>query len=290
MRRIIINADDFGINDVVTSEIERYIDMKVISSATIMANGKSLKKVKEIVISHPEISYGVHLCLTEFESLTHSPIFRKYGITDEDGFFIKEAILKMVSFPYDLRDAIKNELSSQIEKLIKIGIPISHADSHHHFHIIYELKGIVAEVLAQYNIAKIRIGTPLGLTVLCGKFSKYNSKPQNFNNVNYYESISRINLFSRLRYFICQSIIRNKVNNYYKTIFTTTDKFYSYSSFNSNLYLRFFMKNNVTMELMCHPGHVGDMYRHEAQDVLSQKIKGTINYKLISYNDLQNII
>jgi len=57
MQRIIINADDFGINDTVTSEIKKMIELKAISSTTIMANGKSLEKVKEIVSEYPEISF-----------------------------------------------------------------------------------------------------------------------------------------------------------------------------------------------------------------------------------------
>ena len=35
-----------------------------------MANGKSLQLVEKIVHDHPEISYGAHLCMDEFDSLT----------------------------------------------------------------------------------------------------------------------------------------------------------------------------------------------------------------------------
>ena len=49
MARVIINADDFGINPIVTSEIERMIELGIVTSTTIMANGSCLDEVKDKV-------------------------------------------------------------------------------------------------------------------------------------------------------------------------------------------------------------------------------------------------
>ena len=38
MKQLIINADDFGINEAITAEIERLIEQQAVSSTTVMAN------------------------------------------------------------------------------------------------------------------------------------------------------------------------------------------------------------------------------------------------------------
>lgn len=161
MKKIIINADDFGINDIVTSEIKRMIKLNAISSTTIMANGKAIDRVKAIVTKHPEISFGVHLCLDEFDSLTKSADLHKYGVTNHKGEFIKGAVFRIKQFPIELKKAIIKELSAQVEVLLNMGITPSHADSHHHVHVIYGLKDVFSDVLEKYNIRKIRRGVDL---------------------------------------------------------------------------------------------------------------------------------
>ena len=130
MIKVIINADDFGINDVVTREIERMIVVGAISSTTIMANGSCLEEVKRFVQMHPEISFGAHLCLSEFSSITKSDVLHQYRLTNEQGMFTHKAIFKIKHFDVQLRKAIKDELSAQIDVVKSLGVHISHADSH----------------------------------------------------------------------------------------------------------------------------------------------------------------
>lgn len=246
--KVIINADDFGINPIVTSEIGRMIDIGAISSTTIMANGSCLDEVKNIAFLHPEISYGVHLCLSEFTSITKSPILYKYGITDKDGVFITKAIFKGRSFNNELKSAIKNELSAQIEIVQGLGIPLSHCDSHHHVHTIYELKEIFADVIEQYRFKKVR-------------------RASSFDTM-------------RLRVHLLPWVKNILVNKFYSNKFCTTDAFLSYSRFVEN------PKSFDITELMCHPGHPALSYRQEMKQVESCCIKSMPEIKIISYNEL----
>lgn len=246
--KVIINADDFGINQNVTSEIERMIELGAISSTTIMANGECLDEVKRFAILHPEISFGVHLCLSEFSSLTKSQTLHKYGITDESGVFVRKAIFRIKEFPIDLQEALKDELSAQIEKVKSLNIPLSHCDSHHHVHTIYALKEVFANVLNKYGFTKVRKASP-------------------FDTL-------------RLRVHLCKWIKNIKLNNFYSKHFTTTDRFSSYNHFLKN------PRPNGTIELMCHPGHPGENYKSEMKLVENKTLQSRINYKLISYNEL----
>ena len=240
MKRIIVNADDFGINEVVTSEIERMVELGAISSTTVMANGACL----------PVISFGVHLCLSEFGCVSKSQALKQYGIIDDNGCFVHKQIFKIRKFDDDLKTAIKDEINAQIQIVKSLGFPISHADSHHHVHTIYPLRELFAEVLQENGIERIRMGQDSG---------NWRSK----------------------RHFV-QWMNRVRLNRFYSSRFLTTDSFYSYSEYLSS-------KHHITeevVELMCHPGHPGKKYRDEMKSVEDRIVLNQEKIKMITYNEI----
>lgn len=250
MGKIIVNADDFGINTVVTSEIERQIETRLVSSTTVMANGACLGEVKLFAAEHSEISFGVHLCLSEFDSLTKSNGLRLAGLTDESGKFIHKAVFGLKNLSDEtVRKAIREELNAQIDTVESLGFPISHADSHHHVHTIWPLREVFAEVLRSRGIKKVRLG---------GDFRTM-----------------------RMRLHLCLWLQRNKLNKYYQKLFTTTEGFYSYAEF---IDAGWPVREDETVELMCHPGHPGMKFRAEIERMKQTKKPDGI--QIISYNEL----
>ena len=253
MKRIIINADDFGINEVVTAEIERMVELRAISSATVMANGVCLDEVKRFVLLHPEVSFGAHLCLSEFGSITRSDGLYRAGLTDENGDFVHKAIFGLNNLnDADVRRSIMEELNAQIDIISSLGFPISHADSHHHVHTIFPLKELFAEVLLNRGIMRLRRG------------SSFKS------------------LRMKLHLQLCQR--RRKLNNYYSKQFAMTNDFLSYSEFINRGYR---LADDQTIELMCHPGHPGKPYQEEMALVGAKAALYGKEIQLISYNELQ---
>ena len=251
MKKIIVNADDFGINEFVTSEIERQILAGNVSSTTVMANGNNLEEVKHFASQHPEVSYGVHLCLSEFSSLTKSEELFRSGLTDENGVFVHKAIFHLKNLKENIvRKAIRDELNAQIDVIQSLGFPISHADSHHHVHTIYPLHETFINVLKKRGINKVRLGAD---------FCNWQSK----------------------RHLILW-MQRVKINKKFKSQFITTDAFYSYAE-----YIRCgASKGDETVELMCHPGHPGQLYREEMKLVEAKDAFIDGDIKLITYNDI----
>ena len=212
--KIIINADDFGASQVINSEIERIIKLGAISSATILANGRAFDEVKQIVDRYPDVSFGAHLNIVEFDSLTKSEIFKTYNLVDDDYKFVYQAIFKVKHFPNDLKLAIKEEFRQQIEKIISCGIPISHIDGHQHCHAIYPLFDIVKELADEFGISKIRRKMP------------------------HLHPIRQM----KYKYWIYKSGKK----------FCMTDYFFPYSSFVSHQSYKQYAGKKI--ELMCHPG------------------------------------
>lgn len=252
MKQVIVNADDFGINEVVTSEIEQMIVEGRVSSTTIMANGKCLEEVKRFAIEHPNISYGIHLCLSEFDSLTKSFELHKAGLTDNQGRFVPNAIftLKNLAKP-EVKQAICNELNTQLDVIKELGIPLSHADSHHHVHSICALADVFIEVLTKHGIKKIR-------------------RAPDFHTF-------------RAKMHLLQYARLNQLNKTYSSYFRTTDDFYSYGMFIRKG--QPFVQGGV-VELMCHPGHPGAIYCQEMDLLKRNSLLKSTDVKLVSYNEV----
>lgn len=251
MKTIIVNADDFGINEVVTSEIERMILAGAVSSTTVMANGECLEEVKRFAVDHPEASYGIHLCLSEYDSITKNDGLFHAGITDEKGRFVHKAVFHLRNLTEtDVQKAIREELNEQIDVVSSLGFPISHADSHHHVHTIYPLRELFADVLQKRGIKKVR---------LCSDFLTF-----------------------RTRRHLVLWLRNMRIKNYYKSRFITTEAFYPYAD-----YLKMGVKRgDQVVELMCHPGHPGQQFRDEMNLVEAKAAFNNANVKLITYNDL----
>ena len=252
MKRVIVNADDFGANETVTSEIERVIVAKAVSSTTVMANGLCLEEVKRFAAGHPEVSFGVHLCLSEFSSLTKSEALHRAGLTDEKGQFVHKAVFRLQNLNEEMvQKAIRDELNAQIDVVSSLGFPLSHADSHHHVHVIYALHEVFADVLHSRGIDKLR---------LCMGFNTFRSK------VRFVKYLRHVWL-----------------NNYYRSQFTTADIFTNYASFiNGGQHIR----EGQVVELMCHPGHPAERYQEEMQLVENKSVLQASDVHLISYNNL----
>lgn len=252
MKQIIVNADDFGINFSVTSEIERMIEAKAVSSTTVMANGACLEEVARFAQLHPEASFGVHLCLSEFDSLTKSETLYRVGLTNDEGRFVPKAIFQCKNLDKEnVRKAIRDELNAQIDVVSSLGFKISHADSHHHVHTIWPLREVFADVLKEREIKKVRLG---------GDYSTF-----------------------RMKAHIVGWVRRRMLNKYYQENFITTNSFCSYREY---VLAKRVQNSGDVIELMCHPGHPGTIYREEIKIVESKAALKSPDIKLISYNEL----
>jgi len=272
--RVIVNADDLGINAEVNAEIENFIEKGIVSSSTILANGKDFHLVPDIVKRHPNISFGVHLNLSEFESLTKSPVLMKYGITNRDGVFVKGAI-NNVCFTKELKKAIFKEWRAQIIKVREAGILISHIDGHHHCHAKPELYVLLKRLADNFGIREVRQNS-------VRPFFYMQRKTISDNGVTKSEVIesnsSQKKLLFRQR---ITNIIKGRIW-YYRTRydFLTTDLFLSYSDFVTG-YDSIRRKKQVTIELMCHPGH--PKYKAESELLLVNSRKQDYSFTLVSY-------
>lgn len=154
--RIIVNADDLGMSESVNEAIFTGMQRRLITSATMLANGHALGSAIRELSHFPSCSFGVHLNLTEFEPVCATSRKELARIIDEDGRFNGNSIRK-IKIDVPLLRAVFKEWCSQIENLMRLGVQPSHLDAHHHVHTIPQLFPVLVALRRRYKINKIRI-------------------------------------------------------------------------------------------------------------------------------------
>jgi hopanoid biosynthesis associated protein HpnK len=135
LRRLIINADDFGLTAGVNRGILEGHEKGVVSSTTVMACGQRFRDAAELPQCAPRLSVGCHLVFVDGNSIlppSQIPTLMGAG----DGRF-REKLVRFSLAAAGRLDAgqIEAEATAQIETLQSAGIAVSHLDTHKHTHM-----------------------------------------------------------------------------------------------------------------------------------------------------------
>ena len=156
MARVIINGDDFGMNERCSKAIAQAIEKGLITDTTAMANGEWLDKALALARDNGFADrLGIHPNLTEGKPLTEA--ICRYPDFVTNGAFNKGAMKLNRELTDDEYKAVYAELNAQISRLRAADIPITHADSHHYIHNSLYLLPVVAQVCKAHGIRKIRL-------------------------------------------------------------------------------------------------------------------------------------
>jgi len=157
---IIVNADDLGYSAAINEAIFQAMSRGVITSATILANGKAAAEALRGLRHFPDCSFGVHLNLTEFHPMNPRSLESLSPILRDGGYFNGNAV-REVNIGVSMLQAIYREWCAQIDSLIALGLHPSHLDSHHHVHTIPQVFPVLFALRTRYKVNKIRISRNL---------------------------------------------------------------------------------------------------------------------------------
>jgi predicted glycoside hydrolase/deacetylase ChbG (UPF0249 family) len=151
--RVIVNADDLGMNREVNDAIFDLMARGRISSATVLANAPEVAEAAARIRHFPHCSFGAHLNLTQFEPLIAGETARH--LVDETGR-LSRAIETALPTPARLRAAY-DEFCAQLDRLVALGIPVGHFDSHNHVHTRPWVFPVFKAAQKRYRIRKARL-------------------------------------------------------------------------------------------------------------------------------------
>jgi hopanoid biosynthesis associated protein HpnK len=157
VRRLIVNADDFGFTSGVNRAIVEAHTRGIVTSSTLMANGPAFAEAVQLAKTVPGLSVGCHVLLIDGDpvlpaeqlpSLTKqsSPSFRD-GLTT----FAARALAGRMN-----AGEIAAEAGAQIRKLQSAGIAVSHFDTHKHTHLFPKILRPLLRAAAACGVRAVR--------------------------------------------------------------------------------------------------------------------------------------
>jgi len=156
MKRLIINADDFGLTAMVNQAIIDTHSCGLLRSTSLLANGEAFASAVDLARQAPGLGVGVHLNFTEGQPV--APASSVPSLVNGQGFFArKPASLwqALISGRVSTVD-VEKELRAQIEKVLAAGVAATHLDSHKHVHTLPALGRMTIRLARQYGIPAIR--------------------------------------------------------------------------------------------------------------------------------------
>ncbi|MDI9569231.1 MAG: ChbG/HpnK family deacetylase [Pseudomonadota bacterium] len=158
MRRIIVNADDFGADRHRDAGIAAAVAAGAVTSVSVLANGPSLDDGLPLLRywQRRGISVGLHFNLSEGRPLKGGTAlltgvdggFR--GKTETHDLLRETGVMAMTA-------EIEDELAAQLAHLKERGLRIDHLDGHQHIHIFPAAVAVVARAAARHAIPRIRV-------------------------------------------------------------------------------------------------------------------------------------
>jgi hopanoid biosynthesis associated protein HpnK len=138
VRRLIVNADDFGFTAGVNRAIVEAHTRGIVTSSTLMANGRAFEDAVKLAKTIPTLSVGCHVVLIdgepvlERERLPTLTTTRNHAHEFRSG--LKSFAARALAGNFNAA-AIEAEATAQIQKIQSAGITVSHADTHKHTHL-----------------------------------------------------------------------------------------------------------------------------------------------------------
>ena len=200
--KVVVNADDFGMNSECTNAILKSFKMNWISTTTIMPTMPGFEEACEIAHEKKLLDrIGIHFNLTEGQPLTENIKSSPRFYNDQYEMYKSK---KGYFFTRDENKAIYMELKAQLKKLQDFKIFPTHADSHHHVHHYWGIGLVFSDFCKKNNIPSLRLSFNYGKKFgwkrkLFSKFFNGNLKLKGLDKTKYFCEIrqSTPELFSK---------------------------------------------------------------------------------------------
>ncbi len=156
-RRLIVNADDFGLAPEVNRAIERAHREGILTATSLMVTGPAAGEAVLTAGSLPRLAVGLHLVL--LQGRCAAPPTQLAGLVRSDGTFREQAISAALLYFFSpaLRASLRREIRAQLEAFRATGLELSHVDGHLNLHLHPVVQRTLAELAPEFGIRAVRL-------------------------------------------------------------------------------------------------------------------------------------
>lgn len=178
MKKLIINADDFGFDAHTVEWTIKGFECGALTSASIMAGMPATDAAIRFAKAHPQFSFGVHFYLVD-EMPMSDPKDIPSMIDPHTGklWLTRQFILRNFAGLIKVKDIV-TEMQAQYTAIASTGLPISHVDGHGHNHRLPQSIRALCELAKLKSDNNLRVRRCQDIIVgREGMLSKFINKP-----------------------------------------------------------------------------------------------------------------
>ena len=137
MRRLIVNADDFGLTAGVNRAVAELHSAGAVTSATLMAGAQAAEGAIDIARSTPSLGVGCHVVLTGGAPVLDPRVIPSLIDASTGRFYATLALFLRRLVAGRIRsEEIQAEVAAQIRRLQLAGVTLTHIDTHKHTQVL----------------------------------------------------------------------------------------------------------------------------------------------------------
>jgi chitin disaccharide deacetylase len=157
MKRLIVNADDFGLTHGVNRAIVACHERGIVSSATLMPTGVRFEEAVALAAKMPRLSVGCHIVLVDGEPLLPPNEVRSLLAPGTNRFFnsIGEVLWAVARGRFRAEE-VEAEAWAQLARLQRESIEVSHFDTHKHTHMFPSILKPLLRAASAHSITAVR--------------------------------------------------------------------------------------------------------------------------------------
>jgi chitin disaccharide deacetylase len=157
LKNLIVNADDLGWTEGVNRGIVEAHRKGLVTSSSLLANGRAFGSALAAAQSNPQLGVGVHLNLSDGPPT--APAAGVRGLLNEVGNLEEgpESLLLRIARRGLVHEEVEREWDAQIQKVRDAGIEPTHLDGHKHVQMLPGLFEIALRLAKKHGIRAIRV-------------------------------------------------------------------------------------------------------------------------------------
>lgn len=157
MRRLIVNADDFGRSPSINAAVTRAHREGILTTASLMVNEPGCAEAVALACENPRLGVGLHLAL--LDGCPALPPNRIPGLADTTGRFHDSPVATgwRYFFAKKLRDQLRAEIAAQFDRFAATGLPCDHVNGHLHLHLHPVILPMVIENAVRCGVPRLRL-------------------------------------------------------------------------------------------------------------------------------------
>jgi predicted glycoside hydrolase/deacetylase ChbG (UPF0249 family) len=137
VRRLVVNADDFGFTRDVNQGIVEAHQRGILTATTLMAGGAAFDDAVRLARENPQLDIGCHLVLVG------QPPY-------------PSTVARLIAAVALGRIRIYDELQAQVRRILDAGLQPTHLDTHKHTHLLPQVLDAVARISQKFKIPWVR--------------------------------------------------------------------------------------------------------------------------------------